>query len=670
MAMGFASSQRKNWLWQRFDREDILSKFVMSLLSIVATFTPILLLYNGYQQGFAWGILAVALVCSAGSAYLVRQIIQNNPAPFFVGLTVLAIAYWLIAITSWGIDPIIAAYWPALCAGIAAIGIIVVITIVWVPRHENGENAASLTPLEILGVVLLSIAALAVRVYAIEQIPVARNIEAHYSLEALRTLAGGGNNPIAIGLGDTALLYSILQGMSMQLFGTNLAGGRVINALMGSGTIVMLYFATRLFFDRRTAWLTALALLAMGIHLEFSRTGLIYLLDSLLLSSVLAMLAYGWETGQRRFYVGAGVALGLCQYAYHTGKIIPIIFALWLVLVAIQNWELIQSRLSQLTLMWSISLLVALPFWWNIATHWEHLSSAIMSVSLFASVDGGSTRWIDLIAESTQQPLWLQLLVQFRDAAAAFVVVPLRDGYDTGSPLLILPSAVLFIVGVLLMVREYRDPRYWLLFIGLCSAVGVVALTIDTPAAQRMVYISPFVAIVIGIGLAESGKWFRLEWIQSDWSIPPIVVQIFSIVVAIAIAGYDGYTYLQRNSLRNDSLADQSAAQISSHIQNYPAGAQVYLFTQPMLRYDQSALIALQAPQVTGTDVYPPLQAPPMWVLDAPMNSFVFSPDRIAELAFIRQQYPGGKENRVYRDNGEILLIFYDVSGVSTLSAP
>jgi len=223
---------------------------------------------------------------------------------------------------------------------------------------------------------------------------------------------------------------------------------------------------------------------------------------------------------------------------------------------------------------------------------------------------------------------------------------------------------------VLLMLREYRDPRYWLLFIGLCSAITVVALTIDTPAAQRIVYITPFVAIVIGIGLAESGKWFRLEWIQSDWSIPPIVVQILSIVVAIALAGYDGYSYLQHNSLRNDSLADQSAAQVSTHIHDYPAGAKVYLFTQPMLRYDQSALITLQAPQVSGSDVYPPLQAPPTWVIDAPMNSFIFSPDRVAELGFIRQQYPGGKETRAYRDNGEILLIFYDVPGVSTLSAP
>jgi len=668
--MGFAYSQRKNWQVQRFDRNDILSKFVMSWLSVVATVIPIMIFYHGYQHGFSWGILAIALLGSAGSAYLARQITQNAPAPFFVGFAALASMYWLIAIASWGTEPVAEAYWPALCAGIAAVGIIIVITIIWIPRHENGENAAPLTPLEILGVVLLSIAALAVRLYAIEQIPVASNIEASYSLEALHSLAGGFNNPFAIGIGDNAMLFSILQGASMQLFGTNLVGGRIITALMGSGTIVMLYFATRLFFDRRTAWLTALALLAMGVHLEFSRTGLSYLMDSLALSSVLAMLAYGWETGKRRFYVCAGIALGVCQYSYHTGKIIPVMFALWLVLVAIQDWDLIRNRLPQLTLMWCVGLLLAIPMWWSIATHWDYLSTAIMSVSIFTVADGSTMRWIDIIADSAKQPLWLQFLIQFRDATAAFVVVPLRDGYDTGSPLLMLPSAVLFIVGVLLMLREYRDPRYWLLFIGLCSAITVVALTIDTPAAQRIVYITPFVAIVIGIGLAESGKWFRLEWIQSDWSIPPIVVQILSIVVAIALAGYDGYSYLQHNSLRNDSLADQSAAQVSAHIHKYPAGAKVYLFTQPMLRYDQSALITLQAPQVSGSDVYPPLQAPPTWIIDAPMNSFIFSPDRVAELGFIRQQYPGGKETRAYRDNGEILLIFYDVPGVSTLSAP
>ena len=55
--MGLAYSQRKNWLWQRFDREDILSKFVMSWLIVVATFAPILIFYAGYQHGFEWEIL-------------------------------------------------------------------------------------------------------------------------------------------------------------------------------------------------------------------------------------------------------------------------------------------------------------------------------------------------------------------------------------------------------------------------------------------------------------------------------------------------------------------------------------------------------------------------------------------------------------------------------------
>jgi hypothetical protein len=262
------------------------------------------------------------------------------------------------------------------------------------------------------------------------------------------------------------------------------------------------------------------------------------------------------------------------------------------------------------------------------------------------------------------------VLIMIRDAAAAFVAVPLRDGYDVGSAMLSIPSAVLFIVGLLLMMREYKDPRYWLLFIGLSSAITLSALTIDTPAAQRLVYITPFVAIVIGIGLAESGKWFRLEWLQSDWSIPLVVTQALSIALAIALAGYDGVRYMQSNQTRNDARNDQSAAQISQHIQSYPAGSMVYFFTQPVLSYQESALIALLAPQVTGIDVYPPLSSPPPWSLTAPMNSFVFTPERIAELALVRQHYPGGNELRLFKENGDTLLIMYDVAGVSPLSQP
>ena len=260
--------------------------------------------------------------------------------------------------------------------------------------------------------------------------------------------------------------------------------------------------------------------------------------------------------------------------------------------------------------------------------------------------------------------------MSIRDAAAAFIAVPLRDGYDVGSAMLSVPAAVLFIVGIFLMLREYADPRYWLLFIGLCSAIVLSALTIDTPAAQRLVYITPFVAIIIGIGLAESGRWFRLEWLQSDWSIPTIVTQILSIVLAIGIAGYDGNRYIQLNNNRVDTTNEKSAALISQHIRDYPTGSRIYFFTQPTLSYQESALLAFAAPQVRGLDVYPPLTTAPTWQLNAPMNSFVFTPERFAELALIRQHYPGGDESRLFKENGDTLLIIYNVAGVSPLSTP
>lgn len=668
--MAFAPRRPTHRLMQRFDADDTVSKVLMSWLMLAATVLPLLVVYDAYTHGAVWGILALTIITSSAAIYVVRQISQNEPAPFFIILVLLCLCYHVIAVLSWGIDPVIYAFWPGVCAGIAAAGLFVVITIVWVPRHDAGESTTHLSAFELLGVVLLSIAALAVRFYAIDTLPVPSNLEATFGLDALATQTTQGVNPLAFGIDPTARLYAVLQGGVMQIFGNSLVGSRVLSAVIGSLTVTLLYLATRIFFDKRTAWLTAVALLTLNVHLEYSRVGLNVIADAGLLCVILAMVAYGWETGKRRYYLLAGIGLGLCQYTYQSAKVIPVVFAIWLLTVALQSWDNIESRKRHLTLMWIACAVVALPMYWNLLQHWERWYDAMVVVSMFGTSARHTTAWIEVISTQSAMPTWMMVLITIRDAAAAFVAVPLRDGYDVGSAMLSIPSAVLFIVGLLLMMREYKDPRYWLLFIGLSSAVAVTALSIDTPAAQRLVYITPFVAVVIGIGLAESGKWFRLEWLQSDWSIPLVVTQALSIVLAVGLAGYDGVRYMQLNQTRNDARNDQSAAQISQHIQAYPTGSVVYFFTQPVLSYEESALIALLAPQVSGIDVYPPLTSAPPWQLNAPMNSFVFTPERIAELALVRQHYPGGTESRLFKDNGETLLIMYDVTGVSPLSQP
>jgi hypothetical protein len=408
----------------------------------------------------------------------------------------------------------------------------------------------------------------------------------------------------------------------------------------------------------------------MAIHLEFSRIATSTILDAFLVCAVLAFLAIGWDTGRRRGYVLAGLALGLCQYTYHTGKIIPVVFAIWLSVVAIQNWELVRLRLGALTMMWGIALAVSLPMFWTIAIHWDTYVPAIQAVSILNESDIAGLTWLQRIANDLQIPPWLVLITGVRDALAAFIAVPVRDGYDVGLAILTLPSAVLFLIGTLLMIREYDDPRYWLLFLGMMAAVGVAAITINTPAAQRMMFATPFVAMVVGIGLAQSSRWLRLEWIQSDWSLPHWFIQTIGITLAIGIAGYDANNYLINNRNAAIQRADAMASAIGNTVAAFPDGSTAYAFTEPFLRYDGNPILVFQAPHVRGIDVPQPLTSVPPWVLDGPKQIFVFAPERSSELALIRSFYPGGQEDRVFRQNGETILLYYVLDGIPALKTP
>jgi hypothetical protein len=56
--------------------------------------------------------------------------------------------------------------------------------------------------------------------------------------------------------------------------------------------------------------------------------------------------------------------------------------------------------------------------------------------------------------------------------------------------------------------------------------------------------------------------------------------------------------------------------------------------------------------------------------LDGPKQIFVFAPERSSELALIRSFYPGGQEDRVFRQNGETILLYYVLDGIPALKTP
>jgi 4-amino-4-deoxy-L-arabinose transferase-like glycosyltransferase len=532
---------------------------------------------------------------------------QQQGAPYTLLSGLLALLYTLIGTLRWGIQPAYFDFWGGLLSFGLSVTIVVTIIVIWLPNHSTTEAPIAFGVRDYVGMAFLFIAAVVLRWYQLDTLPAAKNFEALQSLQGLVNWQAATTNPVALTPDMTSRMMNTLQGLSMRIFGETISGARNLSVILGSAAVLLTFLATRMFFDARTAWFTAIVLLAMSSHIEFSRLAVPVIVDTALIGAILYALASAWGSGQRRWYLSAGILLSMTQYTYHTGKIIPVIFALWLCMYAIQYWQDVESRLTQLTSMWGIAVLGSLPHWLSIAQQWPQYMLTVGQISLFSTNTATNRTWLAEIASTQQIPEWQAMLMIVRDAAAGIIAVPLRDQYEIGLAMLTIPAAVVFVLGLFIMVKEYADPRYWLLFIGMMSAVSIVAITINAPAAQRMIYVTPFVAMVVGIGIAEMGRWFKIDWIQQDWHINPIIIQALSFVLAITIAGYDIQAYLgtTRNALTNS--VDQSANAISAQAKQYPSGSTIYLFTQPELYYHESALLQFQLPDISGIDVYPPL---------------------------------------------------------------
>ncbi|MFZ9859294.1 MAG: ArnT family glycosyltransferase [Roseiflexaceae bacterium] len=662
--------RESRWYIQYLYPNQTSTKYFQSILLAATSTLPVMLLFQSILGRFEL-ISTILLVIATGiGAICLRLITAQQGGPYIVLSGILALLYTLIGSIRWGIQPAYFDFWGGLLSFVLSMIVVIALFLIWLPNHSVTEASIQLSVFDYVGMAFLFMASVGLRWYQLDTLPAATNFEAIQSLQALATWQTDATNPIALTPDMTSQLMNTLQGVSMFVFGETISGARNISVIIGSIAVLLTFLATRMFFDARTAWITAIVLLAMSSHIEFSRLAIPVIVDTALIGAILYAIASAWSSGQRRWYLGAGLLLSLTQYSYHTGKIIPVIFALWLCMYAIQYWQDVESRLIQLTSMWGIAILGALPHWMSIAQQWQEYIAIIRQVSIFDSATTMNRTWLAEIAAQQQLPEWHVILLAIRDAAAGIIAVPLRDQYEIGLAMLTIPAAVVFVFGLFIMVKGYSDPRYWLLFIGMMSGVAIAAITINTPAAQRMIYITPFVAMVVGIGIAEMGRWFKIDWIQQDWHINPIIIQVLSFVLAITIAGYDTQAYLgtTRNALTNP--IDQSANAISIHAQQYPAGSTIYLFTQPELYYHDSALIKFKLPQITGVDVYPPLTTAPPWQLGNGTSLFVFNQSRLNELSIIKQYYPGGNESRTYTADGQILLVFYEVLGVNTLNMP
>ena len=418
------------------------------------------------------GALALGLVPRAALALGVASL----AIVFLAAASPLESGYWLPTF-GWPWWPalglIVLAAWPQIDAWRAGAGGWVQLRIaVPTPGVGRWELAA------LLGLTLL---ALVLRLVSLDTLPLGLwRDEARHGLIALEILRDPTYRPVYVVQGaDLPALLFYLDALAIGAIGPGVASVRLVSALAGALTPLALWWAGRPLLGRGGA-LAGAALLAWAAwSLSMSRWGFPATLDQLLtlLAVGLALRGLGGWQGRawaRGALLGlAGAIAALAAYAYHTGRLTPLLLTALVVCLLGRDRLAWRRAASGLALALLLGLLVLAPLLRFIADDFAGYNRRTSAVAFSTIQDAG-----------VHAPLLL-LLQNARSYALMWHVAGDRNGrhHLPGAPMVDAVTGALLLGGLALAARRRGTP---LTLLTLWLTLGLVPALLSAGAPHAM----------------------------------------------------------------------------------------------------------------------------------------------------------------------------------------
>lgn len=238
-----------------------------------------------------------------------------------------ALALALVVALRLGLPPVI---------GMTGLVAAVALTVLALHRDDGLAVDASQQPIrrnEALALAVITVAAIVLRFYRLDDLPSGMwRDEARHGLLALRIWNDPGYRPVYVVAGaDLPALLFYLMAPVLAITGPGVGAVRLVSALAGALMPLALWWAARPILGARAAVYGAAFLAWASWGLSMSRWAFPATLDHLL---ELTAIGFMWRAlGQpSRWRAIAGMALAgalaaLAAYAYHTGRLAPLVFA-------------------------------------------------------------------------------------------------------------------------------------------------------------------------------------------------------------------------------------------------------------------------------------------------------------------------------------------------------
>jgi 4-amino-4-deoxy-L-arabinose transferase-like glycosyltransferase len=528
----------------------------------------------------------------------------------------------------------------------------VVLVVAAVGGSGPSEQGSTWTGRDTSIAIALILIAAPLRVVSLDRIPwLLTGDEGSVGLVALEFQEGTRDNIFGVSWFSFPSLFFLLPRVSIELFGRTIFALRLPSAIAGIATIPVLYWASRTMFGRTVALISSVYLATFHFHIHFSRLAINNAWDALFITLFMGFFWRAWTSGSRSYFVTAGLTLGLAQFFYVSSRALIAIVPIWLLLAAIRDLALLRKRLPGLGYMLVAATVISLPLALFFVRHPGEFFAPFNRVLILGE---------PLRQEALRigDPQWLLLWDQLRYTILGFFSAPFRLWY-TGASMLLPVSAILFLMGLLLSLKRFRDLRFAWLCLLLLSALVASTVTDYVPSAQRFVHIAPTVAVLVSLPIAKLYAVARLSQLRVKRILP-----VLGAVVLLVVAANDAYFYFAKYSPghRFGDIETEVANAIVEQVTATSPLGRAYLFGLPRMGFATHASMRYILGDHIGLDVASQVEGEYSLDFSGP-TLYLFLPERVGELEQIADTYPGGTRKDVYGNTGELLFVSYYVGG-------
>jgi len=315
-------------------------------------------------------------------------------------------------------------------------------------------------------------------------------------------------------------LHIWLVSLSFKIFGTQPWSLRLVSALIGILTVLGLYLLAKELFSQKVALISSFFLAVSFWHINFSRIGYRAILVPFILCFCFYFLLKAIRQNRLFYFIIAGIFFGLGFYTYIAFRLAVLLLGVVSLLAIWKHWQ--KEKLIRWGVFFITIILVSLPLVIYFTQNPEHFISRSSNISVFSAENP-----LKVLALSTAKSLAMFNI--FGDSNW-------RHNYS-GSPMLIWPVGILFILGIGLMVTKLYKPkqRIFLLSWFIIMLLPAILTFEGLPHALRSIGVIPVVYIFAALGLI----WL-FEKISSKNKKIAIIVLIFFLLYP-ALANYHKY---------------------------------------------------------------------------------------------------------------------------------